>query len=243
MYEKLSKLIVILITAGCSLDEKPIPVTAIPTSREGHVFSNGKTWDEYVDEFHKIASKNEAIDMLWLGDSITEFWQHNEGINVYDKFFGEYKSYNFGIRGDCTQHLLWRVKNGGLGKLKPKIIFLLIGANNWQNTANEVAKGILTIVKEIHFQKPKSKLILFGVFPQKEKKDNSTREKIKQINSILNNYIQENTFYYDIGNAFVDEKGVILENIMPDFLHLSCEGYHIWANKIKEIVKTNNFFE
>ena len=91
--------------------------------RKGHVFSDGKTWNEYVEEFKKIASRNEEIDILWLGDSITEFWR-DEGTQVYEEFFGEYKSYNFGIRGDCTQHLLWRVKNGELGNLSPKVIFV-----------------------------------------------------------------------------------------------------------------------
>ena len=238
---KLLTFILMLITVCCSVNEQPIPESALPASRKGHVFSDGKTWNEYVEEFKKIASRNEEIDILWLGDSITEFWQRDEGTKVYEEFLGEYKSYNFGIRGDCTQHLLWRVKNGELGNLSPKVIFLLIGANNWMDTANEVAQGILAIMKEIHFQKPDSKLILFGVFPQKKTATNSTRSKIERINIILNDYKQNNTFYYDIGNAFLTEQGNISKDIMPDYLHLSRKGYRIWANKIIEIIRSNNF--
>jgi lysophospholipase L1-like esterase len=225
---------------GCPSKESPLPTAAIPESREGYIFPDGSKWDDYIMEFQKITSKKEDIDILWLGDSITEFWKLDENKKVYEEYFGQYKSYNFSIRGDCTQHLLWRIENSNFSNISPKIVILLIGANNWMDTAQNTAIGVIENAKAIRRMLPNSKLILLGIFPQKISPEDPIRIKIDATNEILSKFKQENTFYYNIGNIFVAAGGIIPQKIMPDFLHLSEEGYKKWAEVLSGII--TNFY-
>jgi len=44
-------------------------------------------------------------------------------------------------------------------------------------------------------------------------------------------------FFLDIGKKFLEEDGTLPRRIMPDLLHLSQEGYRIWAESIEVEVK------
>ena len=79
------------------------------------------------ESFVEIAKKGEA-QVVFLGDSITAGWGRQAAI--FDKEFGQYKAANFGIGGDRTQHVLWRVENGEFEGIKPKAVVLMIGTNN-----------------------------------------------------------------------------------------------------------------
>lgn len=85
-------------------------------------------------------------DVIFIGDCIFETLQHTETWNLY---FAPLHCLNFSIYEDQTQNVLWRLKNGELDNVKPKIVVLLVGTNNVQNTAEEVAEGIFEIVKTI----------------------------------------------------------------------------------------------
>lgn len=85
-------------------------------------------------------------DVIFIGDCIFETLQHTETWNSY---FAPLHCLNFSIYQDQTQNVLWRLKNGELDNVKPKIVVLLVGTNNVKNTADEVAEGIFEIVKTI----------------------------------------------------------------------------------------------
>src|SRR3989442_10499134 len=96
-------------------------------------------------------AKKGGIDVLFLGDSITDGWRGPAGQEAWKKYFEPLHAANFGIGGDRTQHVLWRIQNGELEGIHPKLAVLMIGTNNMgSNSVTEIADGITTIVQEIH---------------------------------------------------------------------------------------------
>lgn len=184
------------------------------------------------ENFVKIAQEGTA-QLVFLGDSITAGWgRHKE---IWDKAFGQYKPANFGIGGDRTQHVLWRITNGELEGIEPKAVVLMIGTNNVSSDSAEgIARGITRIVETIRTKQPQAKILLLAVFPRGEQASpNPARDKIKQINETIAKLDDgKNVYYLDIGDKFLEEDGSLSKEIMPDFLHLSAEGYQRWADAI-----------
>jgi lysophospholipase L1-like esterase len=193
-------------------------------------------------QFLKIVEKGEG-DVIFLGDSITQGWEGNK--KTWDAAFGEFKPVNLGIGGDQTGHVLWRITEGKeIEPLKPKLAVIMIGTNNTGgHSAEQIAGGIKAIIDELQKQKPDMKILLLGVFPRaggigkedtvapKEK----LNPKIKAINDIISKYADDKkVFYKDIGPKFLNAEGGLEKKVMPDLLHLSGEGYKIWADAIKD---------
>src|SRR5437773_7544336 len=120
------------------------------------------------DEFLKVA-KAGGVDLLFVGDSITDGWR-STGKSVWDKAFAPLKAANFGISGDRTEHVIWRLRNGELEGIQPKLMVLMIGTNNG-DAAADVAQGIKTIIADLHDRHPRCKVLLLGIFPRSEKPD------------------------------------------------------------------------
>jgi len=172
--------------------------------------------------------------VLFLGDSITDGWRGKPKA-IFEAAFGAHKPLNFGISGDRTQHLLWRIQNGELDALKPKAAVIMIGTNNIGQKDPEPAAsaiaGIQAIVAHLKKATPGTKILLLGVFPRGEKPDHPHRAQIKEINDAIAKI--EGVRFLDIGPRFLQPDGSIAKEIMPDFLHLSEKGYQIWADAIK----------
>ncbi len=177
------------------------------------------------------ARKKGGVDLLFLGDSITQGWNDNE---VWKRFYGPRNAANFGIGGDRTQHVLWRIQNGELDGIEPKVVVLMIGTNNADNaTTDEIAQGVTAIVEGLRHRLPKARILLLGIFPRGEK-PNETREKLGTVNAKIAGLDDgRHVKYLDIGKAFLNEDGTISREIMPDFLHLSPKGYRIWADAME----------
>jgi lysophospholipase L1-like esterase len=222
-------------------DAKPAHSAIKPAPRDG-------AWMKRHAKFVEMAKKG-GIDVLFLGDSITDAWggeghgPKSGGREVFAKEFEPLKAANFGIGGDRTQHVLWRLQNGELYGIHPKVIMLMIGTNNSNtnqktgkedNTAAEIADGIAAIVKEIHKHSPHTKVLLLGVFPRGEK-PNPQREKLKQVNTIVAKLDDggKTVKYLDIGGHFVQDDGSISKEVMYDFLHFTPKGYQMWADAVK----------
>jgi len=180
------------------------------------------------ESFVQIA-KGGDVDLLFVGDSITAGWRGQK--EIWQKAFGAYKPANFGIGGDRTQHVLWRLENGELDGISPKVAVLMIGTNNSNSDSVEgIAAGIKKIVETIHAKSTKTKVLLLAVFPRGEK-PNPQRDKLKQVNSIISKLDNgKDVFYFDIGEKFLQPDGSLTKEIMPDFVHLSAKGYQIWAD-------------
>ncbi len=185
-------------------------------------------------------AKKGGIDLLFLGDSITDAWRRDPAKKIWDREFAQLKAANFGISGDRTQHLLWRIQNGELEGLAPKVVVLMIGTNNIGQKDPEppasAAAGVQAIVKEIHARSAKTRILLLGVFPRSEKADHAHRGVVKEINAAIARLDDggKTVRFLDIGEKFLGPEGAISKEVMPDFLHLSEKGYQIWADAIRE---------
>jgi lysophospholipase L1-like esterase len=205
------------------------------TKRENTAIKPARKDPKRHEGFVALAKKGN-IDVLFLGDSITDGWRRQA---AWKKHFEPLKAANFGIGGDRTQHVLWRLQNGELEGIKPKVAVVMIGTNNLgSNTAEEIAEGNKAIVEEIHKKSPDTKVLLLGIFPRSPKATDKVRDKIKDINAIIAKLGKEkNVRYLDIGDKFLEKDGSLSKDIMPDYLHLSAKGYQIWADAIEPTVK------
>jgi len=205
-------------------------------------------WLKRHEQFVDMAKRG-GIEVLFLGDSITDAWggegHHPKapGTEVWKREFEPLKAANFGIGGDRTQHVLWRLQNGELDGIRPKVVVLMIGTNNSNgndNTAEEIAEGIIAIVHEIHKRSPHTRVLLLGIFPRNTAKtpeaNKEQMDKIRKVNALISKLDDggKTVKYLDIGHHFLAPDGSIPRDIMPDQLHLSPKGYEIWARAIKE---------
>ena len=186
--------------------------------------------------FVEIAKKGEA-QVVFLGDSITAGWARHPAI--FDKEFGQYKAANFGIGGDRTQHVLWRVENGEFEGLKPKAAVLMIGTNNSgvvENSPEQVAAGIKAVIATIHKRSPDTKVLLLAIFPRgATEANNPGRAKNKAVNALIAKFDDgQKVRYLDIGAKFLTADGTLEKSVMPDLLHLNAVSYQIWADAIRE---------
>ena len=189
------------------------------------------------DEFLKVA-KAGGVDLLFLGDSITDGWRGG-GKAIWDKYFAPLKAANFGISGDRTEHVIWRLRNGELEGIQPRLAVVMIGTNNGA-PAPDVALGIKTILSDIHERHPRCKVLLLGIFPRSEKPD-AGRKKNEEVNTLIAKFVTfsetRRVAFLDIGAKFLTADGTLPKDIMPDFLHPNEKGYQIWADAIIDKVK------
>jgi beta-glucosidase len=191
----------------------------------------------------ELAKKGD-IDLLLMGDSITDFWRDagapgvvnppRSGKVVFEKYYGGMKVANFGISGDTTQGVLFRLQNGEGQGFSPKAIMLMIGTNNAANcTTAEIAEGVGAIVLELRKDFPAAKILLLAIFPRGNPGD-LVRKIVADVNPIIAKlHDGKNVFYLDIGDKFLDANGVLTPDIMADKLHPNEKGYEIWAEAVK----------
>ncbi len=146
-------------------------------------------------------------------------WGNN---GVWKRFHGPRHAANFGIGGDRTQHVFWRIENGEIDGIHPRVAVLMIGTNNvGSNSADEIAAGVTAIVHELRKRLPETKVLLLGVFPRGARPD-ATRKKLGEVNrQICRLDDGTNVSYLDIGKTFLNPDRTISREIMPDYLHLT----------------------
>jgi beta-glucosidase len=206
-------------------DEEPAHSAVKPEPR-------AQDWWQKRQALINSQAKQGDVDLIFLGDSITQGWANNE---VWKKYYGERKAVNMGIGGDRTQHVLWRLDHGNVDGLKPKLAVLMIGTNNsngTDNTAEEIADGIKAIVAKLRKKLPETKILMLAIFPRGEK-PNPQREKNAKASELAAEVADgEMVYYLDIGDKFLTDDKTLTKEIMPDYLHLSLDGYQIWAEAI-----------
>lgn len=196
-------------------------------------------WVKRHEGFVEMAKK--GGDVLFLGDSITDGWR-GKGQAIWEKNYAPLNAINFGIGGDRTEHVLWRMQNGELEGLKPKAVVLMIGTNNTgnnrdgtpKNTNEEIAEGVTKIVQGLRTKLPGAKILLLAIFPRGEK-ETPIRARLKEINAKLAKLDDGKMIkYLDIGDKFLEADGTLSRDIMPDLLHPNDKGYQIWADAIEQ---------
>jgi lysophospholipase L1-like esterase len=228
----LSLLLPLFIASTCFSQEtnKPAKNPAIVPA----IRSTPTNWLARHEGFVKQA-KAGGIDLLFMGDSITDNWR-NRGGNVWAKFYRERHAANFGIGGDRTQHVLWRIENGELDGIDPKVIVLMIGTNNsGSDSSDQIAEGVEAIVGEMRTKCPKSKILLLAIFPRNRATDKPEQmEKIHQVNERIAKLNDGKMItFLDINHVFLGPDGKVPADIMPDFLHPNEHGYQLWADAME----------
>ncbi|MFT3780702.1 MAG: GDSL-type esterase/lipase family protein [Nibricoccus sp.] len=212
------------------------PVKPVPRDRD-YPWMSLAFWQGAHAANSAEAAKGEA-ELIFLGDSITQMTQWSEN---WKKTFEGYRYLNFGIGGDRTQNVLWRLENGEVGKLKPKVVVLLIGTNNLGTTTNDlvdVPRGVTAIVKKLRDGFPQAKVLVLGIFPRDEKSDAPVRATIGKINAELKKLDDGKTvFVRDIGKVFLEPDGTLSTTVSQDHLHLTEEGNRRWAETLAPLVR------
>lgn len=183
--------------------------------------------------------KAAAPEVVFIGDSITQGWE-GPGKPVWDEFYGTRKAFNLGFSGDRTEHVLWRLMNGELDDIDPKVFVLMIGTNNTgqrMDAAADTASGVRRILDLLRDRKPNAKVVLCSVFPRAEKPDHAMRIRNNEINAQLKGFADGSSIVWlDPTAKFLTPEGTLTPEIMPDFLHPQLAGYRIWAEALEPVL-------
>jgi lysophospholipase L1-like esterase len=183
------------------------------------------------------------IDLYFLGDSITRRWgatDYPEFLANWNQNFHGWNAAVFGVGGDTTQNMLWRIENGELDGVNPKVIVVLAGTNDVGRTphpdvAEEVPKRIKAIIDLCRAKAPGATIILTAIFPR-----NDTTEAnpvIGRINAKIATFADGKTVrFLDINNQLADKNGQLHDGMTMDRLHLTAKGYQIWADALKPML-------
>lgn len=177
----------------------------------------------------------EKVNLLFLGDSITDNWR-NQGSNIWNGYYAPLDAANFGIGGDRAPGVLWRVKNGELANLKPKIIILLIGTNQTgTDSPDQIANDIKALVQEIRARCPESKVLLLAIFPRNYFGDTPVQmQTIQAVNTTIAGLDDGNRVrFLNINDRFLGPDGKVSTTLMPDALHPNEKGYQTWAEAMQ----------
>ncbi len=216
----------------------PAPAPAAPANVATAPVVHGGT-EKRIESFNEISKKGEA-QLVFLGDSITHGWEGQKAL--WDEAWGKYKPANFGIGGDTTEHVLWRMEHGNFDGLKPKLVVLMIGTNNTgrrlgKETPEQTAEGIKAIIDLLHKKSPETKVLLLAIFPRGEKPDDKMRLQNDAINAILAKTDDGKLIHFlDIGKSFLTPEGILTKEVMADRLHPGEKGYKIWVDATKDKV-------
>jgi lysophospholipase L1-like esterase len=230
MWRGIGRLFVVVLVLG--VGSTPRAESAPPAFVPATANAVPKDLDRHEEFLARI--KAGPIGVVFFGDSITDGWRGvGEG---WEKAFGEYQPANFGISGDGTQHVLWRMIHGELDGYHPRVIVVMIGTNNMGASEEDVVQGVTAVVHMAHEKQPESNILLLAIFPREEKVG-EMRQKVQRVNEQLAKLADgQKIWFWDIGGQFINPDGTISKEIMYDFLHLTYKGYEIWANAMGPIL-------
>ena len=189
------------------------------------------------------------IKIYFLGDSITRRWGTSDDqykhflANWRENFFG-WDAANFGWGGDTTQNILWRLNNGELDNVNPKIIVLLAGTNNIGNKSpqdsddprvDDIPRGIKAILDFCRLKAPRATIILMAIFPRND--NTAVMPIINEINERISKFADGKKIrFLNINDKLADKEGKLFDGMtVPDKLHLDLKAYQVWADALKPI--------
>lgn len=179
-------------------------------------------------------------DLVMVGDSITHIWERQkEGWAQNAKLKEMFRVLNLGYGGDRTQHVIWRLQNGELEGYKAKVFTLMIGTNNPDRNAADVAAGIKTILALIRTKHPEAKIVLMPIFPRGASARDDRRVRNEAVNKIIKEYADgTDVLWLDFNDRFVDASGQLRPGLMTkDNLHLEDAGYAVWREALTPVVR------
>lgn len=202
-----------------------------------------KTWWAKRHENLKAKAAKGGYEVVFLGDSITHFWEKS-GKAVWAENFaeGKYKALNCGFAGDATENLLWRIDNGELDGLDPKAFVLLIGTNNTGHRdvraepPLDTVLGVKAVIDRLRVKFPKAKIVLHPLLPRGLRPDNAAQVRNDAVNRALFFLTDGTNVLWCNFNGRLTKDGWIGKELFPDLLHPAEEGYRIWAAVLKSFL-------
>lgn len=189
-------------------------------------------------------TKQGQIDLYFAGDSITRRWgatDYPELLQHWRETFHGWNAANFAWGGDRTQNILWRLQNGELEGLTPRVVVLLAGTNNLstrrdeQEQVDEVVAGITAILDLFKAKTPKATIVLMAILPRNDQRE--LLPVINKINARLEKLAERDEVrFLNINHRLADESGELYEGMTVDRLHLSKKGYEQWADELKPLL-------
>jgi len=210
-------------------------------------WKKGKGWWYQKNEIDSLCSVSDNIDLLLIGNSITQGWGGNRtlvtykpGLKAAHKYFKDLQWIGAGISGDRTEHVAFRIEQGDYSKANPKFVALAIGVNNFPyNTAKEIAEGIKKDIEFIKQNIPNASILLFGPLPTGLQKDSDRREKYNKIHKNIAAFAYDESIkYFNLIDLFSDKNGNLDKTYYGgDGIHINPEGYEVWAKFIKDQIE------
>ena len=191
-------------------------------------------------------AKQGRVDIYFEGDSITRRWgatDYPQLLENWRKNFFGWNAGDFGWGADRVENILWRLENGELDGVNPKVIVLLAGTNNIGNritpergeaVAADLTKGLQAVVEVMRRKAPDAVVILTGIFPRNDNMD--AMPVIERVNANLAKMAGGKIRYLNINDKLADADGRLYEGMMnADKLHPALPGYQVWADALKPL--------
>jgi len=219
---------------GCSsfIKEQPLSTQAQIQTAEW----SKKWWMPRHKEKLALKEQISTVNLVFLGDSITHAFD-NKGKAIWQQYYAPRNALNIGFSGDRTENVLWRLNNGAVDGIAPKLLVLMIGTNNTghrQDKAEDTAFGIKTILNTLEDKLPQTKVLLLAIFPRGATKDDPLRKINDDINNIIKNYDDgERIHYLNINHIFLGENNTLSKSVMKDLLHPNKDQYKVWADALE----------
>jgi len=217
--------------AADTIYQSPIPAGGNPAA----VAAPRDDWYAAVqNKFTRFGNKH--ADIVFDGDSITNRWE-TTGKSVWTQHYSAIAA-DFGIEGDRTENILWRLSKRQVDGIDPKVVVLMIGTNNsGRDTADQIAEGIKAVVAEYEKRCPNAHIILMGIFPRGAKPSDGGRQKVAAVNTQIASLDDGNRVsFVDITSKMLESDGTLTPDMAPDFLHPTTKGYQIWSDAIQPII-------
>lgn len=205
--------------------------------REWPKFNESWWKDRFNANLKQIGESNGEIDLVFLGDSITHYWDVGEGVDTSTEIVDLRKTYTIlsaGYGGDWCQNVLWRVNNGELDGYKAKLVMLTIGTNNFgtDKTAERIVERTRDIVAAIRRKQPQAKILLLPIFPRGRK---YTLDGAREL--LFASKFDENVICFSFNDKMVDKDGNVIQEYFEDGLHPSAAGYTLWRREVEPIFR------
>jgi lysophospholipase L1-like esterase len=224
----MKRLVLATMLAALCASALAAPPTTLPDDGNYRPRAN---YQAYFGDYLAL-KKGHPVDLIFIGDSITEQWRWGAGNPVWKQHF-EDRAFDFGLCADKTQHVLWRLANIDLAGFAPKAAVIMIGTNNVQDTPEDIAAGVKAVVEATRARFGGIKVILVSILP-----NGRATEKMAQVNTLLAPFADKrNVFYLDLASKFTPESDN-WKGLGRDKLHLTAEGYEAWAGELEALLPT-----
>lgn len=225
-----------------------LPACTVPSGNKTRTAASATTpqqrQDIYARKRHaaikaEIRKSGKSREVVFLGDSITDFWRW-QGAQVWQEMENRgYRPINLGVAADRTEHVLWRISHGELDGLRPKVVVILIGTNNIgaRDQAAWVTEGIARVAQRLHQRLPDAKIILCTILPRGNP-ESAVRQGVIATNRLLHRCsFPSKVRLLDAGAGLVDAEGKIKPGVMwRDRLHLTAKGYRRWFDRLDPVL-------